>query len=54
MIVMQKAISNGMPALASGDFPHVSSGDLSACCTCLPFFGCSFLPHLGPALLNAL
>jgi amino acid permease len=30
VIVMIKAISNGMPALASGDFPHVSSGDLTS------------------------
>ncbi|KAI7845451.1 hypothetical protein COHA_001001 [Chlorella ohadii] len=30
VIVMVKAISNGMPALASGDFPHVSSGDLTS------------------------
>ena len=29
VIVVVKAISNGMPALSSGAFPHVSSGDLS-------------------------
>lgn len=28
-IVLFKAALDGMPALASGDFPHVSSGDLS-------------------------
>lgn len=30
VVVMVKAISNGMPALSSGDFPKVSSGDLSS------------------------